>query len=132
MSHITPVNVKLFQARQLSPRRRLLILDELHLVLVFTDISDNIVLAVAHINNKFLPPALILLFPPSALCHGHASVYVEYQVTPGLILLMFDYTLAVSTSPPIASLFIIFPFLLLQGPISWLFRIWQRRDIPLY
>ena len=78
---VLTVYVEFFQARLLSPRRRLLILDELHLVLFFTDISDNIVLAVAHINYKLMLPALILLFGPIALCHGYTTVNVKHQVT---------------------------------------------------
>lgn len=109
----------------------MLILNEFHLVLVFTYISDNIVLAVADINYKFLSPALILLFPPSALCYGHASIDVEYQVAPGVILLLFDYTIFVSSCLPIAYLFIPFLLLLLQGTILWLFRIRHLSDIPL-
>lgn len=131
MSHITPVNVEFFEAGLLCPRWRLLILNEFHLVLVFTYISDNIVLAVADINYKLLSPTLILLFPPSALCYGGASVNIEYQVAPGVILLLFNYTILVSSSLSITCLFILFIFLLLQGSILWFFRIRQLSDIPL-
>jgi hypothetical protein len=49
LGHITPIYIEFFETWLLHPRRRLFFFDKLHLILIFTDISDNVILAVTDI-----------------------------------------------------------------------------------
>lgn len=77
---IAPINVKFFKAGLLETRRRLLIFNKLHFVFVFANISDDIILAVAHINYKFLLLVLVFLSSgPSALIIRNTPIDVQHQ-----------------------------------------------------